>query len=128
MSSADADKVSTFALLYARFRGSMFFVWALGLFCAVWITWNTRSFLPHFDDQGFPLLTLILSIEASLSVALLIMDTARQEARDRRQQKYMLDLMESVHDLLVAQNERDLTSIEIEKLRALISKLPGGSS
>ena len=94
------------AQAYARFRGSPTFVVVLTAFCAAWIFANLVSWLPHFDDSSFGLLTLILSIEASLSVALLIMDAAVQEEFQRKQMTYMLHMLEAIRDLMKVEEAR----------------------
>lgn len=96
-----------FSTLYARFRGSKAFVYSLATFVSVWL-------LGHFTfgiDPTFGALNLTLSIEASLSVALLIMHNEKMEkirARDflkaeeqrRKDMKYMLDMTLAMKTLL----------------------------
>lgn len=79
------------ATLYARFRGSVGFLYALCalIFAAVFC----HRFLGYDPDWG--LTNLCLSMEASVSVALLIMQEDRQRAAEERQQEKMLHLMEA---------------------------------
>ena len=82
---------------YARFRGSAWFVLFLSAFLAGWFAINLLPWTPHFDRPGYGVLNVILSSEASLSVALLIMATDKQDAVQRRQLEYMLHIMEAIH-------------------------------
>lgn len=80
------------ALAYARFRGSFAFVGVLALLMAA-------ALLLHWlfgFDPDWGITNLSLSTEASISVALLIMDTAKQEALQRKQLQYMLTIMEAL--------------------------------
>lgn len=91
------------AAAYARWRGSAWFVLFLCLFLTGWFAVNLIPGLPHFDRPGYGVLNVILSSEASLSVALLIMASERNDEIQRRQLKYLLDLMEANHAVLVGQ-------------------------
>lgn len=96
-----------FSTIYARFRGSKAFLWSLATFVFVWL-------LGHFTfglDPTFGGLNLCLSIEASLSVALLIMYNEKFERRRFEQEqltekrrtedmRHMLDMMEATKALL----------------------------
>src|SRR5690348_1333706 len=87
------------AHLYASFRGSPYFVGAMLLLIGLWLT-------VHFwigSDSDFGALNLVLSSEATLSTALLIMDLARgdqerkrAEQRHAQQLKYMEDLLKAI--------------------------------
>lgn len=90
-----------FAARYARFRGSLWFVLFLCVFLAGWFAVNLAPWTPHFDRPGYGVLNVILSSEASLSVALLIMASERQDEIQRRQLKYLLHLMEANHAVLM---------------------------
>jgi len=111
----------SFSTKYAKFRGSEAFLYAVATFVGVWL-------LGHFTfgvDPTFGGLNLCLSIEASLSVALLIMHNQKSEvrrveeerkARERHQKdmKHMLDIMEGIK-LLLEENkhvEKQLDKIE----------------
>lgn len=84
-----------FASIYARFRGSPWFLGSLLVVVAGWLGWNHVPFLPHVDFLTIDGLNLFLSIEASGSVALLIMDSERADRRAEAQSK-------AIHDLLKA--------------------------
>ncbi|MGH7068172.1 MAG: DUF1003 domain-containing protein [Acetobacteraceae bacterium] len=90
-----------FADGYARFRGSRLFLWILTGFLAFWFGCNLLPWLPHFDRPGYGVLNVILSAEASLSVALLIMAAERQDAIQQKQLEYLLHLIEANHAVLV---------------------------
>ncbi len=89
---------------YARFRGSRLFLIVLTAVILFWVIWNSIPGLPHFDGDGFGRLNLLLSSEASISVALLIMANDKQDHAQSVQQKYMLHLLEAVRESLVNAN------------------------
>lgn len=79
------------AEIYAKLRTGKSFLIFLSLFCVIWVLWNL--FLPNhlrFDGPGFPLLTLILSIEASLSISLVIMAEEESNEIQRNQIRLLL--------------------------------------
>lgn len=80
------------ASVYARFRASTAFLVVLVLFVASWIAAHLLWGL----DSDWGLLNLILSIEASISVALIIMANDRQETIEKKQLTYMQHLMEGM--------------------------------
>lgn len=85
------------AAFYKRLRTSKTFFAAVSTFIAVWCTLH---FLFGFDpDWGG--LNLILSAEASLSMALFMMLSDRQDQFQREQRGQMLHLLEAVHAMLV---------------------------
>lgn len=86
----------SFANLYARFRGSTAFLAALAATITVWIGWNEMPGLPHFDDPEFGRLNLLLSTEASLSVALLIMANDKQNRAQQEILRQLLRLTETI--------------------------------
>lgn len=97
---------------YKRFRGSRSFLLCLSLFIAIWVG---AHFLTGFDD-GFGALNLILSAEASLSMAVFMaiqqqIDDlqATSDAFQRRQLEYLLELMEGQQAMLrdALRRERD---------------------
>lgn len=72
----------------ARGMGTPWFLFALSIFCVVWLIWNTLS--PEhlrFDSAalGFTALTLILSLQASYAAPLILLAQNRQDDRDRVQ-------------------------------------------
>lgn len=84
---------------YSRFRGSRTFLLALcGAIAASVTAHNLLGF-----DHDWGITNLSLSMEASISVALLIMGNEKQEAAQRKQLTYMLHLMESIRDLMAHQ-------------------------
>lgn len=93
--------MKTTASLYARFRGSRSFLIALSVFIAFWVSWNLiQPWWPRFDAPGLDRLNLILSIEASLGLALLIMVNDRQEENQRKQLTYIQHMLEATIELL----------------------------
>lgn len=84
-----------FASGYAKFRTSKYFLVGLAVFIPLWVIWNSLPWTWHFDNSGFERLNLFLSTEASLSVALLMMDSQKQEALQRQQLMYLQHLMEA---------------------------------
>ena len=88
---------------YKQFRGRRSFLICLSLFIAIWVS---AHFLTGFDD-GFGALNLILSAEASLSMAVFMalqaqVDGIATKADDfqRRQLEYLLELMEGQQAML----------------------------
>jgi uncharacterized membrane protein len=68
--------------------GTPWFLVALSVFVAAWITWNTVAPEPlRFDSLalGFTALTLILSLQASYAAPLILLAQNRQDDRDRVQ-------------------------------------------
>ncbi len=86
----------SFAKEYASFRGSTAFLVVLAATIAIWIGWNESPGLPHFDDPEFGRLNLLLSTEASLSVALLIMANEKQDKAQQETLKHLLRLAETI--------------------------------
>lgn len=96
----EAAAYTNAAGLYAKFRGSALFLVALAMTIGFWITWNVFPGLPHFDGPDFGRLNLVLSTEASLSVALLIMANDKQDVQQRKQLRYMLTTLEAMRAML----------------------------
>lgn len=101
-----------FSSAYARFRGSHWFLWALVISIG---TILGLHFWRHVDPN-FGVTNLALSIESSVSVALLIMYGVEQELqrtkeaqRWERMLKYMLDMMESNREMLKQLHESRTT-------------------
>jgi len=68
--------------------GTPWFMLALSLFVAAWISWNVLAPEPlRFDSLalGFTALTLILSLQASYAAPLILLAQNRQDDRDRVQ-------------------------------------------
>ena len=62
--------------------------------------WNSIPVLPHFDDPGFPVLTLILSIEASLAASIIIMANQSAEVMQKKQLEYIAHMLEAMIEML----------------------------
>ncbi|XKE65654.1 DUF1003 domain-containing protein [Agrococcus terreus] len=82
------DRFGRFTEAFARGMGTPAFLFGMTIFCGFWLTYN--SIAPpeaQFDpqDQGFPLLTLVLSLQASYAAPLLLLAQNRQDDRDRVQ-------------------------------------------
>jgi uncharacterized membrane protein len=84
------------AAAYRRFRTSNAFIVSLVTFIASWICLN---FAVDFDP-GWGGLNLFLSVEASVGMALIMMDGERQNRFQREQLQYMLHVMDAVYALL----------------------------
>ncbi|RKR74890.1 DUF1003 domain-containing protein [Frondihabitans australicus] len=72
----------------ARGMGTPYFLVALTVFCAVWIVYNTIAPVGiRFDSQanGYTVLTLVLSLQASYAAPLILLAQNRQDDRDRVQ-------------------------------------------
>ena len=89
------------AALYKRLRTSKAFLLGLAAFIG---TWAALHFLIGFDPE-WGALNLILSAEASLSMALFMMLSDRQDQFQREQREQMLHLMEAVHAMLLKMSE-----------------------
>ncbi|MDE1828223.1 MAG: hypothetical protein KGH65_03630 [Candidatus Micrarchaeota archaeon] len=92
-----------FSSAYARFRGSHWFLFALVISIGLILGLH---FWRHIDPD-FGATNLALSIESSVSVALLIMYGVEQEMQRKQEAKrwekmlrYMLDMMESNRAML----------------------------
>lgn len=98
-------KIST---IYAKVRtGRAFFIFLAGG-SAAWMAWN--HFAPsnlRFDEPGFPLLTLLLSVEASLAASAIIVAGRDAEAKQeedamlqQKQLQYLLDISKAILTLI----------------------------
>lgn len=86
---------------YAKFRGSKAFLVAL---CTLIFLWVALNLCPLFKwDDGFGELNLILSSEASISVALLIMAQDKQDELQKKQMLYIQHLLEATIELIEKQ-------------------------
>ena len=82
------DRFGRFTEWIARNMGTPAFLIILTAFAALWIVYNIIA--PHalrFDEQnqGFTVLTLILSLQASYAAPLILLAQNRQDDRDRVQ-------------------------------------------
>lgn len=89
------------AAFYKRLRTSKTFFVSVSAFIGVWV-------LLHFAagfDPDWGALNLILSAEASLSMALFMMISDRQDRFQHEQREHMLHLLEAVHAMLLKMRE-----------------------
>lgn len=82
------DRFGRFTEWIARNMGTPTFLLILSVFAGAWLIYNISA--PHairFDeqDQGFTVLTLILSLQASYAAPLILLAQNRQDDRDRVQ-------------------------------------------
>jgi CRP/FNR family cyclic AMP-dependent transcriptional regulator len=67
----------------AEFAGSISFVLLHAAVFAVWIIWNKINGLPHFDNDQYGLLTMIVSLEAIFLSTFVLLAANRQAEKDR---------------------------------------------
>jgi hypothetical protein len=53
------------------------------VFFAFWLIWNSLPGVRHFDNEGFPLLTMIVSLEAIFLSTFVLLSANRQAEKDR---------------------------------------------
>lgn len=97
-----ATKPSKLALWYAKFRGSAIFLWGLLGFIGIWL--SIFHGLLKFDPD-FGIINLILSSEASVSLAFFAM---MQEHTDMQH----AEVIKSIQALLEANNKVDKEILE----------------
>lgn len=96
------------AKAYTKIRTGKLFLIILSSICVAWCSWNTLAPVAwQFDpaSHGFPLLTLILSIEASIAASVIIMSNQESDALQKDQLKYALHLSEAILEILEHQKE-----------------------
>lgn len=84
----DTDRQGRWSESIARFLGTPRFILWLTVFCIVWLVWNSWGPATlRFDqaDNGFTVLTLMLSLQASYAAPLILLAQNRQTDRDRVQ-------------------------------------------
>jgi uncharacterized membrane protein len=84
----DPEALGVIGERVARFLGTWRFIGYLTVFCAAWLAFNTWAPQPwRFDSQanGYTVLTLILSLQASYAAPLILLAQNRQTDRDRVQ-------------------------------------------
>ncbi len=96
--------------------GTPAFLIGLTVFCAVWILYNTYSPFVRFDSvkNGYTVLTLILSLQASYAAPLILLAQNRQDDRDRVQ--FEQDRQRSERNL----DDTEYLAREIVALRLLV--------
>jgi low affinity Fe/Cu permease len=97
---------SNFAQLYAKARGSKTFLYGLTVFIVAWLA---ISHLTGFDaDHG--LINLMLSAEASVSLAFFAMQGDKQDMQHREQMDAIVDLLTAIkaeEDTILKEVEHD---------------------
>ena len=82
------DVLGRFSESFARAMGTSGFLIGLTVFVAVWLLWNALApKAAQFDpvSNGFAVMTLILSLQASYAAPLILLAQNRQDDRDRVQ-------------------------------------------
>lgn len=96
-----ADKI-------ANFCGSMKFVWVHLVWFGFWITINEQPYTKHIDPYPFPLMTLVVSLEAIFLTTFVLISQNRQgNLADRRNH---LDLQ--INLLAEQENSKILTMLK----------------
>jgi CRP/FNR family cyclic AMP-dependent transcriptional regulator len=75
--------VDRIADVIAEFSGSISFLFLNASAFAIWILWNSLSFLPAFDPYPFGFLTMVMSVEAIFLSIFVLISQNRQTAKDR---------------------------------------------
>jgi Predicted membrane protein len=91
----------------ASYVGSWRFVLSMTAMLAIWIIWNSISFLPHFDSAPFILLNLCLSFISGYTGPFVMMSQNRSAAKDR----------------LMAEHDYEINTKGEEETRQLIAHL-----
>jgi uncharacterized membrane protein len=89
----------------ASFIGSLPYVGAHVVIFTAWVTWNMLPIreLPHFDPFPFPLLDVLLALEAILVASFILMRQSRMARRAEERNQLMLQIL-----LLT---EREITAV-----------------
>lgn len=111
---SDSDRFGEFTEMFARAMGTPAFLVGMTIVCGFWLIYN--SIVPEegqFDPErlGFPLLTLVLSLQASYAAPLLLLAQNRQDDRDRVQIEH--DRMRAERNL----NDTEYLAREVTALR-----------
>ncbi len=109
-----------FATAYSKFRGSKMFFVALIAFVGFWLMFHFR----YGFDKDFGELNMMLSIEASVSLAFFTMLGDAQASYQRQQAEYQKQMVEDVQrlgraTLAIAEGQRDILTDHIGMLRDL---------
>jgi uncharacterized membrane protein len=120
---------ASFSDIFAKWRGGYQFIISLAVFLVIWIGLNLMPWVPHWDDEHFFLLNLILSIEASFAMPVLLMAQTKQGIQDRDliQEQGMEDRALIQKDLAADLATKEeivslqlyIKKIEVEKLDAI---------
>lgn len=105
----------------ARGMGTPWFLVALSLLVALWLTWNSLAPEPlRFDSAalGFTALTLILSLQASYAAPMILLAQNRQDDRDRVQMEQ--DRQRAERNLA----DTEFLAREVVSLRLAMQELP----
>ncbi len=113
----------------AKFGGSWSFIISFMMMSALWMLYNTVSFI-KFDPYPFILLNLVLSCLAAIQAPIILMSQNRQEARDRKraQNDYLVNLKSELKsrgvdqkmDLLINDLFAQLIEIQITQINKLV--------
>lgn len=128
---------------YAKFRSGRVFLIALASVISFWLLWNSLPGLPHFDSDWGRLNTL-LSIEASVSIGVMVMADQKvraiqiaQEKAEQERQIQMLAMMETQsatakilveHAIEAAQRDHRSEERDTAILAAIIGNVHGSGS
>lgn len=91
---ADRNLGATAADLVVNVLGSWPFVIFQSIFFGIWMIGNMDG-LFHFDPAPWLRMNIIMSIEAAYATSLVLISDRRQAARVRKQNAYILQLLES---------------------------------
>lgn len=106
-------KQSKLAVWYAKFRGSSTFLWGLLAFIALWLGIVRGMF--HFD-QDFGMINLMLSSEASISLAFFAMMQEQTEM-------HHTELMTAIKEMLEQSKKVDAEILEtVEEIQEEIKE------
>lgn len=114
------DILGRFSESFARAMGTSSFLIGLTVFVILWLAWNALVPTPaQFDPvrNGFAIMTLILSLQASYAAPLILLAQNRQDDRDRVQVEQ--DRQRSERNL----DDTEYLAREIVALRLLVRDL-----
>ena len=82
----------------AAFVGSWKFIIIQAFMLTTWLILNIIGFhTNHWDPYPFILLNLVLSFQAAFTAPVIMISQNRQETIQKRQDQYLLSLMEAIH-------------------------------
>ena len=112
------DAFGRWAERIARFFGTPQYLLGQSIGVALWIFFNSVSFIYHFDGRPFILLNLLFSIQAAYAAPLILLAQTRQAERD----KHHADLIEHHHERQADHTQRGEREIKqaIGDLRTLV--------